>query len=460
MDSCRRLWPGARMRPVGRLLLVAVVLAAFPSHLAAQTATPETAAGSQPAVSIATDVPRAEAKPGDAAPAAEAAPSGDVGWLRVTGNSVNVRARPDLNSLAVTKVSRDALLQSVGKEFGWYAIKPPAEVFSLVAARYRDETTGRDVSLIERQGNVGVVRVEEGTTLRVRAGSRVVEVDPQQSEVQTRLKSGDRVEIIGERGEWLMITPPADVKVYISAEFVARISDSEAASLRAGGAPPATAARPAAGWAAQLKPLEDAVHAESQKPVADQAWQPLLDALRPIMDQRDDPLVAGSANRLFAVASDRARAQESIRAGAGVVKQDSGEPARSAADQPTTAPGPTAEPQSSVTGPERSIVIAPAPIAPERVGFDAEGELQPTFAVPAGKDGLRFRLIDPATRATRAYVEFPWQMSFRPTEHIGRYVGIQGERTVDVQKEVTIWRVSRATVLTPDRPVVRPRTNP
>src|SRR5262245_60335570 len=116
-----------------------------------------------------------------------AAPNTGAGWLRVTGTNVNVRAQPDTNSLAVTRVAKDTLLQSLGLEHGWYAIKPPPDVFSIVAIRTPHDKEDRIVTTIERQGNQGVVRVEEGTTLRVRAGSRLTNVDPKESWVQAKL---------------------------------------------------------------------------------------------------------------------------------------------------------------------------------------------------------------------------------------------------------------------------------
>lgn len=484
---------------------IAVCLAALAAVSAiAQTGTPGDGAASQPAASERRDPPIVTppnpdlVKPADptrATPTTPGASTAETGWFRVTGNSVNVRSRADVNSIPVTRVTRDTLVQAVGREFGWYAIKPPADSFSYVAARYRDETQGRDVKLIERQGSEGVVRVEDGTTLRVRAGSRVVNVNPQDSDVQTKLKSGDRVRIIGERDEdWLMIAPPEGVKVYISAEFLQPVGASEAASLGAGTTPgvvtsptiPAVALRPAAGWAAGLKDLEAKIDSENKKSITDQNWQPLLAELKPITEQREEPVIAGSAVRLLDIVQDRIRTQETQKTGSGLTRKEGTELASSVDASPppvvitpsattTTQPATTdaATNASTATPPSNTTITTPAittpaittpavitPAVPQREGFDAEGELQATFAVPAGKDGLRYRLIDPTTRATRAYVEFPWGMGFKATENLGRYVGIQGERTVDMQKEVSIWRVSKATVLTPDRPVMRPRTNP
>ena len=57
-------------------------------------------------------------------------------WLRVTADRVNLRSKGDLNSRIVGRVSRDDVLEAVGREYGWHQIVPPAGLFSLVSARY------------------------------------------------------------------------------------------------------------------------------------------------------------------------------------------------------------------------------------------------------------------------------------------------------------------------------------
>ncbi|MBN2445546.1 MAG: hypothetical protein JXO22_02395, partial [Phycisphaerae bacterium] len=97
---------------------------------------------------------------------ADLPPRPSVGWLRITGDRVGLRVRPDSNSLLVARLDCDAVLQSVGEQFGWYAVLPPEGVFSLVSTEYVDRRGEHD----------GVVSLASGN-LRVRAGSLVSDVD-------------------------------------------------------------------------------------------------------------------------------------------------------------------------------------------------------------------------------------------------------------------------------------------
>ncbi len=186
-------------------------------------------------------------------------------WLKVTADRVNLRSRADLNSRIVGRVCAGELLRAVGREYGWFRIIPTEEVYSVVAADY-----------IERTGpHTGIVRVD--TTLRVRVGSDIQPRAPLLSEVQTRLTPGSVVEVIGPLGEgWLKIRPPRGVYVYVSEDYVERISDELARELRARSSPttgaastaPATA-RPATAPAATSRPAT--VPAAASRPTASES---------------------------------------------------------------------------------------------------------------------------------------------------------------------------------------------
>src|ERR1041384_8118908 len=88
-------------------ILAAIAAGALIASSTAQTpATPP--GGSPPATTTAPATEKHEAstppipaaKPSDAKPS-DSSPAGDVGWLRVTGNNVNVRSRPHVNRPAV-----------------------------------------------------------------------------------------------------------------------------------------------------------------------------------------------------------------------------------------------------------------------------------------------------------------------------------------------------------------------
>jgi len=361
-------------------------------------------------------------------------------WLRVTGSEVNVRARPDVNSMAVTRVARDSVLQGVGEEHGWHKILPPPGVFALVSSAY-----------VQREGEArGVVHVSSGS-LRVRAGSTLYSVDPLLSDALARLPAGTPVQILGEEDGWLKIVPPEGVYFFLSADYIQRISEQEARDLRARAAsqPAAPIGRPAVtgdvataadtrvvtsrpagatestgSWADRLHEMEGLIDEESRKPPGERAWAPLINLLKPIASQREDAAAArlaeGWVERL------QQRLTEETAAAAGRVAQgDSAARARH----------------------EQELQNIRAAQKATRSAFDAQGLLRPSFALPTGAHGLRYLLLDPFTRKTRAYVELPAELGLDARNIVGKYVGVRGTRYRDDRVGAEIIRVEQATVL-------------
>ncbi|RMF82342.1 MAG: SH3 domain-containing protein [Planctomycetota bacterium] len=342
-------------------------------------------------------------------------------------------------------------------------------MFSLVSADYI-ETQG---------GRVGTVKVASGT-LRVRVGSLVVESDPRIREVQTRLEAGTQVRILGRQDGWYRIEPPPGVFFYVSADFSERISEREARELMrkqpaslattertphatlaadatpqppaneeettmsppaepmriveprpaeqagmvdgsGGSAPLAAASRsepatPPAAAPAQgsrslrerLSAMEPAMIRALRSPpnaASDQEW---VDRLRPLVNQRQDASVADRASFWMI------RFQSRIN--------------RGRASSPTT-------PAAATTG----------------ESVEARGVLYPSFEVPAGPYGLRYRLVTPHTNRVTAYVEFDPLLGLNPSRLVGKYVGVTGEPYLEPTKRVQVIRArSTTTLATPD----------
>ena len=91
-----------------------------------------------------------------------------------------------------------------------------------------------------------------------------------------------------------------------------------------------------------------------------------------------------------------------------------------------------------------------------RSEFDARGVLRPSFAVPAGPYGLRYKLQDPFTHKVAAYVEFPTELGVDVTTCVGKYVGVCGQEQTITGIGVSILRVTRLTVLNADGPADAP----
>jgi hypothetical protein len=360
-------------------------------------------------------------------------------WLRVAGDQVNLRSRADLNSLPVARLDRDQVVQAVGTEYGWHRVLPPEGVFSLVAARYVDQINE----------NEGVVSVSTGD-LRVRVGSQLVEVDPLRSEVQRLLPRGTKVRIIGRQDEWLKIAPPEGVCFYISDEYVERITPELAAELGANHAPRAgtsvAASRPAEGpdlagpWGQRLLLAEAAIEAESRKEALQQSWTGPLTELRPIAEQRADPAVARLAQRWISRLEERIADQAALRA----VRQLAGETQRNEAQLER----------------EMEQIRRTRERAASQPGIVARGQLRESFALRAGQSPP-YRLVDPITRGVVAYLEFPLVSDVKPTEYLGLYVGVSGEKRADESFGADIIKVDRIEVLLSLPPASGPaRTNP
>ena len=372
-------------------------------------------------------------------------PRWETYWLRVTAERVNLRSRPDANSLAVVRLKRDAVLRATGSEFGWHRVLPPEGVFSFVASRY-----------IEQQSDgTGVVSVRSGT-LRVRVGSLVFHVDPMQCEVQTRLPRGTTVQIIGRQDDWLKIVPPEGVYVYVSGRYAARVSDEVAARLGAVRSPASqpggiTPAASAAGdkqrqattkpdlsgrWGQRLLLAEAAIEAEARKPVLEQSWTAAIASLRPVAAQREEPTVARLAAAWITRLEERIGDQVALRAARELARREVRNKAQTQREL------------------ERIQRARQKPTS--RQAFDARGALLPSYLSGDEETPPRYRLVDPLTGRVQAYLEFPRPAGIDPQAYVGRYVGVRGERVRQASLGADVIRVSEIVVLGRELPATRP----
>lgn len=338
-------------------------------------------------------------------------------WLRITAEELNVRSRPDANSVIVTRVPRDAVLQAVGKdEYGWYRILPPDDVFSFVAAPY-----------VERRGeNQGVVAVQSGT-LRVRVGSRVQEVDPMKSEVQTLLPPGATVHIVGQQEGWYRIAPPPGVHLYVAAEHVAEITPEEAtrlsrralaarakeAELAAAVELPASQPLPTqpaltGDWGQKFAALDSEIETEAAKPLLQQVWKPLLERLGPIADQRTEPMVARLAGAWQTRIEQHLARQRMVREAEEVLRK--------------------AERDQAQHEREMERLARVDDRRPYRRLFSYRGELLRSYAVEGREGETWYKLQDPLTQRVLAYLVVTKATPAEAEQFVGRYVGVRGAK--------------------------------
>ncbi len=385
--------------------------------------------------------------------AAETYTVSDTYWLRVTGDRVNVRSRPDTNSIVVAQVERGAVLEAEGEQFGWHRIRPPVGVYSLVSAAYVRRSGG---------GDTGVVAVASGT-LRVRVGSTVQELDPLQAEVQTRLANGAAVQIVGEQDGWYQIVPPADVRVYITDEFVTRISAAEAQRLRSEAAeqrqlvaasqpveagaeasPEIATTQPAGpslsgAWGQKLVAVEGRIAAEAEKKLAEQDWEELVGALRQIAVQREEPMVARLANAWIGKLERRTAEGEAVLQADEILRRIERRNARHEQEM------------ARIEQLRRQAATRPA--------YDARGTLEHSYAV--GPDQRRwYKLQDPLTRRVEVYLVFPDGGPVSPEQLLGRYVGVHGTRKFEPKLGADVLQVRSVDVLERKRATTRPAPRP
>lgn len=395
-------------------------------------------------------------------------PAGDFTWLRVTGARVNVRSRPDPNAFILGQVERDTPLRGAPASDGWHRIEPPPGFFSYVAAEFI-QPLGDDA---------GVVSVKSGT-LRVRAGSLLVALDPAHSDVQTRLAIGERVRILARDGDWLRITPPGDASMYISSAFVVPIAAAEADRLRAseaarGGSPatttapaarptttapaskldgasptsiaspqPAFTASPHAGtgaanpprggvgviesaWQQKLRAVEARIDVEASKPRPDADWARVLRDLEPIAAQSEDAAAARVAVAWTPQIESRSREQALLRQVREIAQRD-------AADQRRF--------EEELARVQRDAGAAAS------VGYTVQGELGPRSLPASARAGARFPLRAPGAEHVIAYLEFRRDGSDDPNRFVGRVVGVRGARRFDAVLAADVVLVESIVVL-------------
>ena len=123
------------------------------------------------------------------------AQTNDVTKVRVTGDRVSLRVKPDLNAELLDRAMLDDELVFLGKTNGWVAVQAPDTIDLWVSGQYVHKGTAQPAKLNVRSGpspNYSVVCV---------------------------VNKGDSLTLRGEFNEWLKIAPPAGSRVWISEDY-------------------------------------------------------------------------------------------------------------------------------------------------------------------------------------------------------------------------------------------------
>jgi len=334
-----------------------------------------------------------------------------------TANNVYVRSGPDTNFYPVMKLNRGDTVTVVGESFGWLKIIPPKGAFSCI-----------DKAFVRREGNVGYVTANR---VWVRAGSLLVK---DRSSPQTKLNRGDKVVILGEEGGFYRISPPRSAFLWVAARFfrpVARkpappakpaAKPTPAAKPRTKPAPAATqpASRPATApateptatrpsrpdWQKQLQKAEAALEAELTTPILQQQYDAIVEMYKPLAEQTDDLVVSQIARARLEQIAARRKIQHAY---AQVQKIDSllKEQMRAAQERAQT-----------ITPPSPKVIR----------GWDAKGILQRSLLFTGCGTPKLYRLVDPVTHVTIAYVEPVGSWDERLEAMVGKHVGLRAAK--------------------------------
>lgn len=348
----------------------------------------------------------------------------------VNADAVYVRSGPSTNHYTICKLSAGDRVSIVGEQGGWLEILPPQDTFSLISGDYVD-------SADERNG------VVNGENVRVRAGSTL---NKSKYTIQTMLSKGAEVVILGRNPDgFLRIAPPDGATMWISAEFVERVSDGASAPMSSApestnrsdadeandtsdagdGAkltvvsakkspdePDSPAAQsdsftglPSSGQRAKLTAIDTATQAELLKPALERELQPLLDRYRAIADQEDDKLARQYAATRVKQVADMMALLDTVR-GIRALNQQAASTRRSALDGRSRIP--------------RVAVPIPSSI-------DVKGVLRWSALYPPDSVPQRVRIVESSSDRERtiAYVEIPVNLAVDLETMIGHFVGVR-----------------------------------
>ncbi len=119
--------------------------------------------------------------------------------VKVTGDRVSLRAKPDINSELLDRAMRGEELVLLGKTNDWVAVQAPDSLNFWVSGEYIQN---------------GIVVPEK---LNIRSGPS------QNYSVVFVANKGDSVALRGEFNEWIKIAPPAGSRVWISEKYTETI---------------------------------------------------------------------------------------------------------------------------------------------------------------------------------------------------------------------------------------------
>jgi SH3-like domain-containing protein len=202
---------------------------------------------------------------------------------QVIGDDVNLRSGPGTNYYLCGKLNKADVVKVVQQKYGWSCVVPPEGTFSWISKQY--------VEIDPTNPSVGIV---SGDNVRVRAGS--ADNNPLHSDqVQGMFDKGDRVRLMGEeQSDYYKIYPPSFAYLWVSTQYTkplgtaveeAKPAEEDKEPADSGLFAPAMV--PATKDLRQYYALEQIVKAEYEKPVLEQDYSTVKEALQLLAENKD-----------------------------------------------------------------------------------------------------------------------------------------------------------------------------
>lgn len=212
---------------------------------------------------------------------------------QVTGDNVILRSGPGTNYYVCGKLNKADVIKVVQQKYGWSCVVPPEGTFSWISKQY--------IEVDSTNPSVGIVT---GDNVRVRAGS--ADNNPLHSDqVQGMFDKGDRVRLMGEeQSDYYKIYPPSFAYLWLSTQYTKPLGSApeeavkpaeegkQETAVETGGlfAPDTV---PATKDLRQYYALEQIVKAEHEKPLLEQDYSTVKEALQLLSENKE----AGKAAR-------------------------------------------------------------------------------------------------------------------------------------------------------------------
>lgn len=335
----------------------------------------------------------------------QAPPPASIKIGEVTGDEVHLRSGPGVNYYPVARLQKGDRVVIVGHKPAWVGVAPPSNTYSLVAKQYVD---------LHGKGR-GVIN---GDRVWVRAGT---ELSDDKYAKQTRLSKGARVTIVGESGEFHKIVPPKGAMLWISADYVRVMEESQPAIAEQEPVIEATPAVPQATpppapsiegietdrLQSRIERLEQILKQEFKKDPYHRDLQGVVDRFAPLADQDEDVAAKQyAAYRIKQLQEAMSRIESQKKAEELTVRLR----------------------EQRIQFLEERSRIHPGPVHLARE-FDVRGKFVTSAAYSSPVGLQRFRIIDPdhtgSIPHTLAYIEIDPQANIDPQAFVGRYVGVR-----------------------------------